>query len=55
MKRWPAYLLTAVLALTCAFSAQAQEDVWSRVKEVNMPKKTLQANWNRIYHSPMLQ
>ena len=55
MKRWPAYLLTAVLAVTCAFSAQAQEDVWSRVKEVNMPKKTLQANWNRIYHSPMLQ
>lgn len=55
MKRRFAYLLTAVLALTCAFSAWAQEDVWSRVKEVNMPKKTLSANWNRIYHSPMLQ
>ena len=55
MKRRFAYLLTAVLALTCAFSAWAQEDVWSRVKEVNMPQKKLSANWNRIYHSPMLQ
>ena len=55
MKRWPAYLLTAVLALTFAFEAVAQEDVWARVKEVNMPRKTLTANWNRIYRSPMLQ
>ena len=55
MKRWTAYLLTAVLALTCAFNAWAQEDVWTRVKEVNMPRKTLTANWNRIYRSPMLQ
>ena len=55
MKRWTAYLLTAVLALTCAFNAWAQEDVWTRVKEVNMPRKTLTANWNRIYRSPLLQ
>jgi len=55
MKRWTAYLLTAVLALTCAFNAWAQEDVWTRVKEVNLPRKNLSANWNRIYRSPMLQ
>ena len=55
MKRWTAFLLTAVLALTCAFNAWAQEDVWTRVKEVNLPRKNLSANWNRIYRSPMLQ
>lgn len=55
MKKWLSYLLAAILALTCAYSAWAQEDVWSRVKEVNLPRKTLEANWNRIYHSPMLQ
>jgi outer membrane lipoprotein-sorting protein len=55
MKRGLAYLLTAVLALTCALTARAQEDVWAKVKEVNMPKKTLAAHWNRIYRSPMLQ
>jgi outer membrane lipoprotein-sorting protein len=55
MKRSLAYLLTAILALSCAIDAWGQEDVWARVKEVNIPQKTLSANWNRIYHSPMLQ
>lgn len=55
MKRRISYLLTAVLAFCCALNAGAQEDVWARVKEVNVPRKTLEATWNRIYHSPMLQ
>ena len=55
MKTGPKYLLTAILALVCAFTARAQEDVWARVKEVNFPKQTLQASWSRIYKSPMLQ
>ena len=55
MKTGPKYLLTAILALVCAFTARAQEDVWARVKEVNFPKQALQASWSRIYKSPMLQ
>lgn len=55
MKKWLPYLLAAFFAVTFAFKAEAQEDVWSRIKEVNFPKKSLQASWNRIYRSPMLQ
>jgi len=55
MRIGPKYLLVAVLALACAFQAHAQEDVWTRVKEVNFPQKTLQASWQRVYKSPMLQ
>ena len=55
MRISPKYLLVAVLALACAWKAQAQEDVWTRVKEVNFPKQSLQASWQRIYKSPMLQ
>lgn len=55
MRIGPKYLLVAVLALACAWKAQAQDDVWTRVKEVNFPKQSLQASWQRIYKSPMLQ
>lgn len=55
MKKWLSYVLTAFCALTFAVQAKAQEDVWVRVKDVNFPKKSLQASWNRIYRSPMLQ
>ncbi len=55
MKKWLPYLLAAFSAVTFAFKAEAQEDVWARIKEVNFPKKSLQASWNRIYRSPMLQ
>ncbi len=55
MKRWLSYLLAAFFAMTFALKAEAQEDVWSRIKEVNFPKKSLQASWSRIYRSPMLQ
>ena len=55
MNKGPKYLLTAVLALACAFTARAQEDVWTRVKEVNFPQQSLEASWSRIYRSPMLQ
>ena len=41
--------------MTFAVKAEAQDDVWARVKEVNFPEKSLQASWNRIYRSPMLQ
>ena len=44
----PKYLLTALVVLACAFTARAQEDVWTRVKEVNFPQKSLQASWTRI-------
>ena len=55
MKKWLSYVLAAFFALTFAVKAEAQDDVWARVKEVNFPKKSLQASWNRIYRSPMLQ
>ena len=50
------HLLAALVALLAgAFSAFAQEDVWEKVKEVNMPKESLQASWHRLYSSPLLQ
>ena len=55
MKKWLSYVLAAFFALTFVVTAKAQGDVWARVKEVNFPKKSLQASWNRIYRSPMLQ
>ena len=55
MKKWISYVLAAFFALTFVVTAKAQDDVWARVKEVNFPKKSLQASWNRIYRSPMLQ
>ncbi|MBO4624017.1 MAG: outer membrane lipoprotein carrier protein LolA [Bacteroidales bacterium] len=55
MKKWLSYVLAAFFALTFVVTAKAQDDVWARVKEVNFPKKSLQASWNRIYRSPMLQ
>ena len=55
MRVGPKYLLTALVFLACAFTARAQEDVWTRVKEVNFPQKSLQASWTRIYKSPLLQ
>ena len=55
MMRFRSYILSAFVALVCVFPAKAQDDVWTRVKEVNFPQKTLQASWSRIYHSPMLQ
>ena len=51
----PKYLLTALVVLACAFTARAQQDVWTLVKEVNFPQKSLQASWTRIYKSPLLQ
>ena len=55
MKKWLSYVLAAFFALTFVVTAKAQDDVWARVKEVNFPKKSLQASWSRIYRSPMLQ
>ena len=55
MRMSPKYLLVAFLALACALQAHAQEDVWTRVKEVNFPQKSLEASWQRVYKSPMLQ
>ena len=55
MRMCPKYLLVAFLALACALEARAQEDVWTRVKEVNFPQKSLQASWQRVYKSPLLQ
>lgn len=55
MKKWLSYVLAAFFALTFVVTAKAQDDVWARVKDVNFPKKSLQASWNRIYRSPMLQ
>ena len=55
MRTGPKYLLVAFMVLACAFQAHAQEDVWTRVKEVNFPKKSLDASWQRVYKSPMLQ
>ena len=55
MRMCPKYLLVAFLALACALEACAQEDVWTRVKEVNFPQKSLQASWQRVYKSPLLQ
>ncbi len=51
MKKILTALLAALLAAPCVF---AQEDVWARVKEVNLPKKSLQASWHRVYRSPLL-
>lgn len=49
-------LLGLVAAFAGAVSASAQESasVWERVKAVNMPAKSLKANWHRVYRSPML-
>ena len=56
MKKWLSYLLVAVFAaLAGAGDALAQDPVWERIKAANFPEKTLEANWNRIYRSPMLQ
>jgi len=55
MRIGPKYLLVAFLALACALQAYAQEDVWTRVKEVNFPKQKLEASWQRVYKSPLLQ
>ena len=55
MRMCPKYLLVAFLALACALESRAQADVWTRVKEVNFPQKSLQASWQRVYKSPLLQ
>lgn len=55
MKKWLPYILAAFFAVAFAIPARAQEDVWEKVKEVNLPGQYLQAAWSRIYHSPMLQ
>lgn len=56
MKKWLSYLLVAVFAaLAGAGDALAQDPVWERIKAANFPEKTLEANWSRIYRSPMLQ
>lgn len=48
-----AAVLTILLA--GAFGAHAQEDVWARIKEVNLPGESLEARWHRVYFSPLLQ
>lgn len=48
-------LAVVAVLLAGAISARAQEDVWTRVKEVNFPKERLDARWHRTYVSPMLQ
>ena len=57
MKRWLSYFLMAVIAAWAgAGHASAQDNaIWERIKAANFPEKTLEASWNRIYRSPMLQ
>lgn len=45
--------VTLLLATTLAW-AQDADALWARVKEVNLPGKSLEASWKRVYHSPML-
>lgn len=45
--------LTLLLATTFAW-AQDSDAIWARVKEVNLPGKSLEASWKRVYRSPML-
>lgn len=47
-------VISLVLFVAAGLYACAQEDVLSRILEVNMPD-SLQASWVRTYHSPMLQ
>ncbi len=53
MKKLLAYGAGTLLFL---LQLHAQDgEVWTRIKEVNLPKESLQASWQRIYRSPLLQ
>ena len=48
-------MLALLLTLLLWQQTSSSDELWARILEANLPQRTLQAGWNQIKHSPMLE